>query len=45
MNRYNKIVTELKSTNPSQFYKMCNKLGAVVDQMNSGDLTVNSNIP
>ena len=41
MNTHNKFVTELKTTNPSQFYKMCKKLGAV-DQMNSGELTVRS---
>ena len=35
------FVTELKSTNPSKFYQMCKKIGAV-DQMNGGALCVKS---
>ena len=41
MNLNNRFVTELKSTNPRQFYQMCKKVGAV-DQLNSADLTVRS---
>ena len=38
---HNNFVTELKATNPRQFYQMCKKVGAV-DQMNSDDLEVRS---
>ena len=41
MNFHYKFVTELKATNPRQFYQMCKKVGAV-DQMTSSDLTVRS---
>ena len=34
-----KFVTELKQTNPRQFYQMCKRIGAV-DQMNGGDTAV-----
>ena len=38
---HNKFVTDLKTTNPHQFYQMCKKIGAI-DQMKSGDLCLRS---
>ena len=38
---YAEFVTELKSTNPSKWYSMAKKIGAI-DQMSQGDVKVES---